>query len=183
MRKYILLFCVAFIGECFAATSQQLRYYLWLNGDGDAVAERRVLILGGEDAQIVKWETDIPRPTEQELPSVEASRVLLVPTMYRKVVDGQLVEMTEAEKQALKPAERKAYEKAYFDLTAQILTAVGDERAAARPKLGFTELSEALETLKDTEPMQAIFYTLELFKIDAALKRYEVRWWEDAYDH
>ena len=69
-----------------------------------------------------------------------------------------------------------------------ILAAMNDERAGQTPpaKLGFGELQSLLDTMSQagSEMFAAsVSLSLKMLSIDAALKRYDMLWWDDAVYH
>lgn len=103
-------------------------------------------------------------------------------------IDGTIEEMdTKIDNliQQSKSLEQKEYEDQFFLLTKEILTAVDDPRKdeVPVPKLGMDELSTMLETLEATDFNTSIKYSLNLLKLDAALKRFNILWWDNAVFH
>jgi len=135
----------------------------------DAATDPRYQRLGAWDF------AGIPEPTEDTLPTLAQAAADIA--AFRTA--------QEAARQAAKPAERKAYERAFFDMTEQLLTLTSDPLAGQEPpvKLGFPAIQTLIEALQTTDPMAAINFSLKLLTIDAALKRYDVLWWEDAIYH
>jgi hypothetical protein len=84
-----------------------------------------------------------------------------------------------------KSVEQKYYENAFFQLVGQILVAVDDPRkdAATIPKLGFAELQALIEVLQVADPMASVQTALKLLTLDAALKRHDLLWWDNATEH
>lgn len=90
--------------------------------------------------------------------------------------------------QDMKNEVRKYIENGFFDLIKIVLAAVGDERAALEspPKLGFDEIEELITIIKTgsngstPNPLLAMELGIKLLSIDAALKRYDARWWDFA---
>ena len=112
----------------------------------------------------------------------------------KKFVDGQLVDMTEAEsaimdgigaqaatdaeaeRQAAKPDKLKAAENKFFDLCFAML---GD-----RQKRGFDEISAAIEAIATTDQETATALSLRLLAVDAECKREGGnQWWDTAAYH
>jgi len=86
------------------------------------------------------------------------------------------------EAQAAKPLERKVYENQFFGLIEELYNVTGVTNQVT-PKLGFPEIQSLIETVQATDPMGAVNYSLKLLSIDAALKRYDTLWWDDAIEH
>ena len=112
----------------------------------------------------------------------------------KKFVDGQLVDMTEAEsaimdgigaqaatdaeaaRQAAKPDKLKAAENKFFDLCFAVF---GD-----RTKRGFDELNVTIQTLAETDQSTASALALQLLAVDAECKREGGNtWWDTAAYH
>jgi hypothetical protein len=93
--------------------------------------------------------------------------------------------IVERSKQETKPLEQRQYEKTFFELTEQLLTALDDPRAGQEPpvKLSFPEIDAILEQLFEADLATATRASIKLLGIDAALKRYNTLWWDDAIQH
>jgi len=111
------------------------------------------------------------------------------PTRYWKFDGTNVTEMTAEEKYQVdhghKSTEQKAYESQFFQLTEELLTLTEDERAGQDPpiKLGFPDIQILIEAVQAVDPMGAVNFSLKLLTIDAALKRYDMMWWDNAVEH
>ena len=114
----------------------------------------------------------IPEPSEADLPSLEDAQQFL--TEY----DAAL----RLERQQAKPQAQKTYENAFFDLIDELLVLVDDPQDPT-PKLGFPELQALIAQVQSVDPMAAVNLSLNLLTIDAALKRYDMLWWDNAVRH
>lgn len=87
--------------------------------------------------------------------------------------------------QSAKPVDRKIMENLFYQLIGQVLIAVGDPRADDEqiPKLGFPEITALVEVVQVADPMAAINFSLKLLTVDAALKRYDLLWWDTVTQH
>lgn len=139
---------------------------------------------------IAEWNLEIPRPTPEQLEAVVDIDLVNRPASHAVYTNGIWVAIPwetiraeeEAQRQAAKPLERKVYENQFFDLIEQLYNATGVTNEVT-PKLGFPEIQSLIETVQATDPMAAVNYSLKLLSIDAALKRYDVLWWDDAIQH
>ena len=140
---------------------------------------RAVLTPAGDSYSLYRWEHSAPAPTEDTLPTVEESQVIVREAQEAAAISAELAH------QAAKPAARKTSENDFFALIRLVLTAASDPRASdvPTPKLGFEELTPMIEGIQATDPMTAINLTLKGLSIDSALKRYDVMWWDDAVEH
>ena len=82
----------------------------------------------------------------------------------------------------VKPQAQKQYENAFFDLIDELLVLVDDPQDPT-PKLGFPELQALIAQVQSVDPMAAVNLSLNLLTIDAALKRYDTMWWDNAVRH
>ena len=140
---------------------------------------KAALTPSGESYALYRWTYPVPAPTEADLlPEAEAAEYVVA---YRA---AQAI-AKEAARQAAKPAERKAFENRYYELVRQVLAAVDDPRKdeVPTPKLGFVLLGDLIRDYQAANPMGAVSLTLELLTVDAALKRYDAMWWDDAVEH
>ena len=121
----------------------------------------------------------VEAPTEDTLPTVEESRLIVRDAQEEAAVAAELAH------QAAKPAARKAKENELFAFIRLVLAAAGDSRAddVPTPKLGFEELTPMIEGIQASDPMTAVNLTLKGLSIDSALKRYDAMWWDDAAEH
>lgn len=90
-----------------------------------------------------------------------------------------------AARQVAKPIERKVAENTYLTLCQTALAAAADQRATNVPpaKLTFAELATVMDTIMTADPQAAIVLTLKMLATDAALKRFDLLWWEDTEFH
>ena len=118
------------------------------------------------------WDYDLPFPTDENLPSAEEAAIW----------KADRIQSAEAARQAAKPLAQKQYENAFFDLIDTLLTLTGDPQDPT-PKLGFPELQGLINQIQSTDPTTAVNLSLNLLTIDAALKRYDMMWWDNAVRH
>ena len=85
-------------------------------------------------------------------------------------------------RQAMKPPMRKYYENMFFDLIDELLVLTNNPQEPT-PKLGFPELQGLINQIQSTDPTAAVNLSLNLLTIDAALKRYDMMWWDNAIRH
>lgn len=127
--------------------------------------------------QLVSWDETVlgPRTNEADLPSYEDALVILENAETAR----------EAARQAAKPLERRYLENQFYQLIGMVLTLAGDPRAADTPvpKLGFPEITALVEVVQVADPMAAINFSLKLLTVDAALKRYDLLWWDTVTQH
>jgi hypothetical protein len=182
--KSLVYFLSAMV--CLAETTYRERVSAYLVENGQAgpavlaaVPRRIVLAWDGSDfsGRILRWNVPgVPEPTEETLPSTEAAEIIL----------ADYADAKETAAQAAKPLGRRVLENQFFELSETILTLMEDERAGQTPpiKLGFEALGDLLDTMSQGEAFAtSVSLSLKLLSIDAALKRYEMRWWEDATYH
>jgi hypothetical protein len=83
------------------------------------------------------------------------------------------------------PQQQQIAENKFFSLTELILTTLSHPRAGETPpvKLTFTHINELITQIKNTDPLTAVFLSLELLAIDAELKRFNTLWWDTAKTH
>lgn len=72
---------------------------------------------------------------------------------------------------------RWAYENSYLSMCDQI------SGQTNHVKLSFLDLTTALNALQATNPMLAISTSLQLLTLDAALKRFDIKWWDTCTWH
>jgi len=168
----------AFAGGDFSYASR-VRAYAMSQGLPESVLgpNGRVVVVSNPDGTgSIRWRVpEVPEPTEQTLPSKEAAESILA----AHAAAQELV------RQAAKPLERKVLENNFYVLVQQILVAASDPRAdePTTPKLGFDEITAVIEVIQAADPLTAITFSVKLLSIDAALKRYNTLWWEDAVQH
>jgi len=100
-------------------------------------------------------------------------------------IDGPMSEMEtklDGIIQDRKSDDQKAYENKFFLLCKDILTAVGDPRASEVPipKLGMDELATLIESCEAIDFNASIKFSIKLLSMDAALRRYNISWWDNA---
>jgi hypothetical protein len=142
---------------------------------------------------IIEWNLDIPRPTQEDLDAVTGADLVSRPASHALYQDGiwvarpaeEIQAEAEAARQSAKPLEQRQYENTFFELTEQLLTALDDPRAGQEPpvKLSFPEIDAILEQLFEADLATATRASIKLLGIDAALKRYNTLWWDDAIQH
>lgn len=152
---------------------------VWFLGEWDKEYDEEFEIVPPE---FVPPESDeegnlVPQP--QPGPTTNVIRKLLAPSQIRTQ------ELEDAWRQSSKPLAQKQYENSFFELTEQLLTALQDERAGQTPpvKLSFPEIDAILEQLFTADLATATRASIRLLGIDAALKRYDTLWWDDAIQH
>lgn len=175
----VLLSCSAF-GQDYSKT--QLQAYLVTLGLSADLADGRAapaqVITYGSGPKIV-WNSaqlkGLPAPVLGDLPALEEAEQIL----------ADFAVAQEAARQATKPLEQRLYENQFFALTEQLLTGIADERAGQTPpvKLSFPEIDAILEQLFVSDLATATRASIRLLGIDAALKRYNMLWWDDAQTH
>jgi hypothetical protein len=142
---------------------------------------------------IIEWNLDIPRPTQEDLDAVADVDLVNRPASHALYQDGiwvarpaeEIQAEAESARQLSKPIEQRQYENTFFSLTEQLLTALDDPRAGQEPpvKLSFPEIDAILEQLFEVDLATATRASIKLLGIDAALKRYNTLWWDDAIQH
>jgi hypothetical protein len=171
--KLVLFFLLISAGAAFGAISfQQL---IIEGGKVTGIMQRTTRLQTEIDPEQYQY------PLDYEFPDA--------PTKYWKFDGTDWVEMTDEEKYQVdhghKSTEQKTYENGFFALTEELLTLTEDERAGQEPpvKLGFPEIQTLIEAIQATDPMAAVNFSLKLLTIDAALKRYDTLWWDNAATH
>ncbi len=156
---------------------------------------------------IADWVSPAPRPSQEMLDAVPGEAVAAAYAPAFNMVqrdDGYFVLVPEGQRidpgtgpirrppapapapiPDVKPAEQQQYENEFFQLVQQLLVATGDPRKDLEntPKLGFPDLQVLIETVQSVDPMEAIMASLKLLTLDAALKRYDMMWWDNAMYH
>jgi len=132
-----------------------------------------VLRLYGNDVSVRKWEVPgVEKPVMEDLLTGSELTSFLAPFKIDK----------EQARQTAKPLEQKQYENKFFQLIEALYNETGVTNTVT-PKIGFPEIEDLIETVQATDPMAAVNYSLKLLSIDAALKRYNTLWWDDAIQH
>jgi hypothetical protein len=87
--------------------------------------------------------------------------------------------------QKSKSLDQKTYENKFFSLCKDVLEAAGDPRFsdASTPKLGMDELVTLIESYNESNFNLSIKHSLKLLSLDAALKRFNLLWWDSAMLH
>ena len=189
MKKQILIGIIVGIGA--VASGQSLEYsvraYMIQNDLDPALfggrgAPAQIIVREGEP--VLVWDArrlsgvlrpSLPgetEPSEADLPSLEDALQIIAD------YDAAL----ELERQQAKPQAQKTYENAFFDLIDELLVLVDDPQDPT-PKLGFPELQALIAQVQATDPTTAVNLSLNLLTIDAALKRYDTMWWDNAVRH
>ena len=173
-KLLVIVLLAALASPAFAASfAERVEYYLALNGL--EYSAERVLVQNWHSArapEILRWDYDLPFPTEEVLPTAEEAAVW----------KAERIESAEAARQAAKPPMRKYYENMFFDLIDELLVLTNNPQEPT-PKLGFPELQGLINQIQSTDPTAAVNLSLNLLTIDAALKRYDMMWWDDAVRH
>lgn len=172
---FCLLFFIAVASVFGEAPSlaQQIRAYILLEGGEPENGDWGFSVLNTpEGFEFFRWAHVFPEPVSATLPDAGVTASVLAEH------EADL----EAERQAAKPAARKLYENQFFDLIDTLLILVDDVQEPT-PKLGFPELQALIGQVHGADPGAAIDLTLNLLTIDAALKRYDLLWWDDAVRH
>ena len=180
MKKFSVFLAAAFLVLVSAARSDlvtQVKAYMVENGlDPDTFGVRgapaQIVYKDGEPELV--WDVarlrNIPKPEEADFPE-DPDAVL--EAYYAAKEDAR---------QAAKPVEQRVYENLFFDVSEQLFNLTGVTNAVT-PKLGFPELQGMVEAVQAVDPMAAVNLSLQLLTIDAALKRHNPLWWEDAAVH
>lgn len=105
-------------------------------------------------------------------------------TAWRAMTPVEIV-ASEMVRQSKKAPEFKLAENMFFNLVKAVLVAAEDPRATdpTAPKMTTYELSTILDAMYDTNAPLAIRLSTKLLAIDAELKRFDIRWWDDAAYH
>ena len=107
--------------------------------------------------------------------AVFAEHVVLEESGWRALTSEEVA-------QARKTPGQRVYENAFFDLIEELLI-ITDNVQDPVPKLGFPELQALIAQVQSVDPMAAVNLSLNLLTIDAALKRYNMLWWDNAVRH
>ncbi len=166
----------------------QLEAYLIENGiDPDDAGSRRMAyaVVGGDGTmRLGPWAVPgVDAPSEMDL--MESSKAPDFVSNWKAARNSARAEAKEAEIQFSKSPERKKLENDFFGFIQLVLLAADDPRKdqTPTPKLGFEELTPMIEGIKATDPMGAVMLTLKGFSVDSALKRYDVKWWDNVTEH
>lgn len=166
---YFILLSVSFSDVFY----DRVNAYL-ITQSGKTIAENKEVIFADtkNGLVLIEWPFSFPAPDDFTLPTPEQAEQILSDYASQK----------EAQRQSDKPLEQRQYENQFFSLTEELFNLTGVTNDVT-PKLGFPELQAKIEQIQATDPMAAVNLSLKLLTIDAALKRYDALWWDDAIQH